>query len=65
MLALLHAVTAGAALYIKQENLIAGKPEYTLSNYHTCILALLLGFHPITPEQSAFLIKEIFCPLSR
>ena len=32
MLVLTHAVTAGASLYIKQENLIAGKPEYALSN---------------------------------
>ena len=27
MLALPHAVTAGASLYIEQENLTAGKPE--------------------------------------
>ena len=31
-IALLHAVTAGASLYIKPENLIASKAEYALSN---------------------------------
>ena len=32
MLALPHAVTADASLYIEQENLIVGKPQYALSN---------------------------------
>ena len=52
MLALPHAVTTGASLYIKQENLIAGKPEYALSIIN--ILAFSLAFHTITLEQSVF-----------
>ena len=45
MLALPHAVTAGASLYIEQENLIADKPEYTPSKrgyvcYNCCMLSL-------------------------
>ena len=32
MLLLSHAVTSGASLYIEQENLITGKPEYARSN---------------------------------
>ena len=31
MLVLPHAVTTGASLYIEQEYLIAGKPEYIIS----------------------------------
>ena len=34
MLALPNAITSGALLYIEQENLIVGKPEYALSNKH-------------------------------
>ena len=43
-----HAVTAGALLYIEQENLIAGKPDLI------SILALSLAFHTITLERSGF-----------
>ena len=32
MLALPHAVTVGASLYIEQENLVVGRTEYALSN---------------------------------
>ena len=46
MLVLPHAVTAGASLYIKQENVIAGKL--------ISILALSLAFHAITLERSGF-----------
>ena len=52
MLALPHAVTADASLYIEQENLFAGKPEHAL--YLISILALSLAFHAITLERSIF-----------
>ena len=44
----LHAVTAGASLYIEEEYLITGKLDLI------SILALSLAFHAITLEQSGF-----------
>ena len=51
--ACLHSVAAGALLYIEQENLIAGKTEYSRLDLIS-ILALSLAFDAITLERSGF-----------